>query len=92
MKADEEMFGDGYESKRPSKDTEESKSESALLPKSLCPGMEPGDEIKLRIVETHDKDYLVEYVGEDDDEEEDTEEVEVAETRTASSPMDDYLG
>ncbi len=36
-------------------------AETAVLPTSLCPGMKPGDEIKLRIVSVDDDSYQVEY-------------------------------
>jgi hypothetical protein len=68
-------------------DMEESESQTALLPQSLCPGMEPGDVIKVRIVEVTEQDYMVEYVEAD----EDKEEVEETETETVTSGMSEMM-
>jgi hypothetical protein len=91
--ADDEMYGDGYEPKpKRKRSSPESKTETALIPKSLCPGMEPGDVIKVRIVEGLDEEYLVEYVSADDEDEEVEEveeEVEVTETEEVPAE-DDY--
>lgn len=35
--------------------------ETTLIPKSMCPGMEVGDSIELRIVRSHDREYEVAY-------------------------------
>jgi hypothetical protein len=67
--------------------TEESETQTALLPQSLCPGMEPGDVIKVRIVEVTEQDYMVEYVKESDDE----DEVEETTTETVTSSMDEMM-
>jgi hypothetical protein len=88
--ADDEMYGDGYEPKpKRKRSSPESKTETALIPKSLCPGMEPGDVIKVRIVESYDSEYAVEYVSEDDEDEETEEEVEVTEVEEVPAE-DDY--
>lgn len=42
-------------------DGEETQGETALIPISLCPGMEVGDKIELRIVAKHEDDYSVAY-------------------------------
>lgn len=36
--------------------------ETALVPKSLCPGMSPGDEFVVKVVRVHDDQYELEYV------------------------------
>lgn len=46
---------------------------TALLPKNICPGMEPGDEMVLKIVRVHDDQYEVAYAPEPKDEEEEKE-------------------
>jgi len=52
-------------------DAEDSDSQTTLIPKSLCPGMEPGQEIVLKIDAVEENEYLVSYApkkGEDDSE------------------------
>lgn len=70
----ENNYDDGEDSMpqgEPKKD-----SQTALLPKSLCPGMKVGDTVTLKIEESHDDDYAVSYPGHDsDDEESEGEEV-----------------
>jgi hypothetical protein len=89
----DDMYSDGdydrSESSERDTDTEESESQTALLPQSLCPGMEPGDVIKVRVVEVTETDYMVETVDDDDGED---EEIEETTTETTTSTMDDYLG
>jgi hypothetical protein len=51
--------------------------------------MEPGDVIKVRVVEVTETDYMVETVDDDDGED---EEIEETTTETTTSTMDDYLG
>jgi hypothetical protein len=46
-------------------DGEKTESQTALLPSSICPGMNVGDVIELKIVRTHDKEYEVSYEPED---------------------------
>jgi hypothetical protein len=89
MADDDMMYGDGYEPPNHKRSSPESEKETALIPKSLCPGMEPGDVIKVRIVESYDDEYAVEYVSEDDEDEEVEEEVEVTETEEVPAE-DDY--
>lgn len=89
----DDMYSDGdYEGTETAssfeRETEENENQTALLPISLCPGMEPGDVIKLRIVEVQEQDYMVEYVKED---ESDEEEVEETVTETVTSPMDEMM-
>lgn len=43
---------------------------TALIPKSLCPGMKPGDPIELKIVRVHDDQYEVSYAPEEESMEE----------------------
>ena len=42
--------------------------EEVLIPKSACPGMEPGDLITFRITAAHDDQYSATYVREGDGE------------------------
>lgn len=46
---------------------------TALLPKNICPGMEPGDEMVLKIVRVTDDQYEVAYAPEPKDSEEEKE-------------------
>jgi hypothetical protein len=91
--ADDSMYGDGYEEvevtedNRPA-DPDDSETSTALLPQSLCPGMEPGDVLKVRVVATNESDYTVEYVSDDEDEEEEVEEVETETITSAPDEMD----
>ncbi len=41
---------------------------TALIPKSLCPGMKPGDMINLKIDRVHDDQYQVSYIPEQTEE------------------------
>jgi hypothetical protein len=41
-------------------ETEET-GETALLPKNICPGMSPGDELVLKVVRVHGDQYEVSY-------------------------------
>jgi len=40
---------------------EEGGGETALLPKSLCPDMKPGDTIPVKVVRIHEDQYEVSY-------------------------------
>lgn len=68
-------------------------SQTALLPKSLCPGMKVGDTVTLKIEEIHDGDYAVSYPGEHDDEaeeERESESPEMAGPAPTGSDMGNY--
>lgn len=43
---------------------EEGEEKTALIPSSLCPGMEVGDEVVLKITAIHDGEYEVAYAPE----------------------------
>ena len=73
------MYGDGGEAtmtadrpgdKMPAQDEEEKPSEqkTALIDSSICPGMEVGDEMVVKIIGIHDKEYEVAYSEEPDKE------------------------
>ncbi len=40
---------------------EEMPEQTALLPKSICPDMQPGEELVLKIDKVMDKEYVVSY-------------------------------
>lgn len=44
-------------------DKEESEGQTALIPKSICPGhdLDVGDTVSLKIIGVHDQEYEVEY-------------------------------
>ncbi len=39
--------------------------ETTMIPKSMCPGMEVGDKLEMRIVAEHGDEYSVAYEGSD---------------------------
>lgn len=47
-----------------STEREEGEDKTALIPSSLCPGMEVGDEVVLKIEAIHDGEYEVSYAPE----------------------------
>lgn len=51
----------GTESEDTSQEEDSRDERTALLPTSLCPGMEVGDEITLRIEAVHEGEYEVSY-------------------------------
>jgi len=63
---------------------------TALIPKELCPDMEVGDKVILRIVGEHEKDWMVDYPGDkDSDSDEDETENEVAPVDSGDGGMYD---
>lgn len=44
--------------------------ETALVPKTLCPGMSVGDTGRFKVVASHDQEYAIEYIGKHGDESE----------------------
>lgn len=63
------------------KDTE---SKTALIDSAICPGMEPGDEMVVKIEKVMDKEYLVSYAPEPESEEKSTTEEAPTEEAPAS--------
>lgn len=67
MASNNDLYGDGQTAQSdPAEGTaadqkEDQGAQTALLPKSLCPGMKVGSTIELKIVGSHDSDYEVEY-------------------------------
>lgn len=70
----QDYYGDGGDEgaqPRPGPDTapkenpdkDEMEGQTALIPKSLCPGMEVGDEVKLKVVGVHEDELEVAYEG-----------------------------
>ena len=37
--------------------------ETALVPKTLCPGMSVGDTGRFKVVASHEQEYAIEYIG-----------------------------
>lgn len=71
--SNDELYGDsaGQDESKPSGEPKEDQGEqSAVLPKSLCPGMKPGDTIELKISEVRGDSYVVTYEKEESKEEE----------------------
>jgi hypothetical protein len=65
----EDYYQDGNSSEPTTKEasadpSQESESKTALLPKDICPDMQPGDEMMLKVVRVHDDQYEVEYSAE----------------------------
>lgn len=56
---------EGMSSGNQDNEMEEQGGETALLPSSLCPGMEPGDKLVLRIVASRGDQYEVAYESEE---------------------------
>lgn len=76
----EDYYGDADETPATATataDTETEDSEptkTALIDSAICPGMQPGDEMVVKIEKVMDKEYLVSYAPEPEEEEEPTEE------------------
>lgn len=67
-------YGDAEMPEQPEGKPAEEKKEpeehlTAVVPIALCPGMKPGDEMVVRILAVHEKDYEVEYAPEKGSEE-----------------------
>lgn len=68
----EDLYSDGAAAAAPAAEKpeeSEDSGETALLPKSICPGMNPGEEMVLKIVKVHDDQYEVAYAPEPEKEE-----------------------
>ena len=80
----EDMYGDAEipaskkSAPRDSSESEDAEGETALLPKNICPGMKPGDELRLRVVRVHEDQYEVEYEGKGGEKAEPPEDNEMA--------------
>jgi hypothetical protein len=60
----EDMYSDAAipaQSQEPAADPESSGNVTALIPKSISPDMQPGEEMVLKVVRVHDDQYEVEY-------------------------------
>lgn len=71
------MYSDASGPMQPPDDTRgeegqpnEDSGETALIPKSLCPGMKPGDTLTMRIVSEQEDEYEVAYEQEEEQGEE----------------------
>jgi len=89
-----DYYSDAGESEMPQRGNEESGEEyggeTALLPSSLCPGMEPGDKIVLRIVASRGDQYEVAYEAEEGEQEQPTE-AELPASGSESSDMNELM-
>lgn len=56
--------------------TERDDEKTALIPASLCPDLQPGDEITLQIVAAHQDEYQVKYLDHESESDEETSESE----------------
>lgn len=86
MYSDADM-GPESESAEPS----ESEGQTSVIPKSLCPGMKPGEEIVLKIVRVTDDSYEVAYAPEKGKEEESPAPEQVTPPESSSTPMASML-
>jgi len=59
---------------------------TALIDSAICPGMEPGEEMVVKIEKVMDKEYLVSYAPEPGDEEEPSEPAEEMPAPEAPAP------
>lgn len=72
----DDVYDDGGQSQAPkavaSDDTtkEDEGQQTTLIPKSLCPDMNVGDEVVLKIVAGHENDWEVEYAPKSEGKEE----------------------
>lgn len=84
------MGGGGYrERAREGQEGEESdpSTKTAVIDSAICPGMEPGDEMVVKIDKVLENQYLVSYAPEPGDEDEETEpEPEPEEASTPPEP------
>lgn len=73
--SNDELYGDSSSEpgEAPHDEAAEAKEDqgkqSAIIPKSLCPGMKPGDTIELDIAEVRGDSYVVTYTPEDSEKE-----------------------
>lgn len=66
-------------SKTPEQRDDEQDEKTALVPMALCPGLKPGDTLKLRIASVHEDEYEVEYDEGDEEEASESPEEEARE-------------
>lgn len=64
-----DYYNDMADESQPSEETpdterEDGEEKTALIPSRLCPGMEVGDEVVLKITAIHDGEYEVAYAPE----------------------------
>lgn len=81
--AAEDYYGDGEDmtakgdtgpmQESPSDKEEPKETQTALIDSSICPGMEPGDEMVVKIDKVLENQYLVSYAPEPSKEEETSE-------------------
>lgn len=80
----EDYYGDNDAAPTAAPQAEEkpkaSEGKTALIDSSICPGMEPGDEMVVKIEKVMEKEYLVSYAPEPEKEEEGYEKEESAPT------------
>ena len=69
-----------------SEETEDTSTETAVIPQTLCPGMKPGDKVILRIDEVTDDQYVVSYPGEKMEKEKRAPEMEESEEVVEETP------
>lgn len=78
----EDLYSDGMGSDAAAKDTKPKDdgddSQEAILPRSICPDMEVGDELVLKITAIHDKTISVKYAPEEGKEKESSDAKEKA--------------
>lgn len=67
--------------------TERDDEKTALIPSSLCPDLEPGDEITLRVVATHQDEYEVKYLNHESESEEEGEGESAEEEQGEQAPQ-----
>lgn len=95
--SNDELYGDGgggsEGQEQPSAEPKEDQGEqSAVLPKSLCPGMKPGDTIELKISDVRGDSYVVTYEKDESKEEEDREQPQAPPPPEGGGQMDSMMG
>lgn len=62
-----DLYGDEAapaDNQAPAEETKDTGTKTALIDSEICPGMQPGDEMVVKIEKVMDKQYLVSYAPE----------------------------
>lgn len=93
--AAEDLYGDQSAPEpagAPAEEKEDKGTKTALIDSDICPGMEPGDEMVVKIEKVMDKQYLVSYAPEPGKEEPKTEEAASAPPEPEPGSMGAMMG
>jgi hypothetical protein len=83
----ENYYDDGGDQTPQGDSNKDKGAQTALIPKSLCPGMQPGDSVTLKIDKAFDDDFQVSYPGHHSQDEE--SETDADETDMEPAPVPD---